>query len=159
LLREIVRINDQAVAHAVDTIREALWNLEEKRICLLGLAFKPGTDDVRFSPALALGRALMADGAHLVGYDPEAAANAKGEFPEMEVADSPYDAAAGAHCVVLCTDWSEFRDLDLAKLREAVAYPVLVDARNLFDPVAVAAAGFTCYPTGRRPVRPDQPAR
>src|SRR5207248_5132082 len=91
LLREIVRINDQAVTHAVDTIREALWNLEEKRICLLGLAFKPGTDDVRFSPAIALGRALMAEGARLVGYDPEAAANAKGELPEMEVADSPYD--------------------------------------------------------------------
>lgn len=81
LLREVARINDEAVDVAVEKIREALWNLEDKRIALLGLAFKPGTDDVRFAPALTLARRLAANGASVVGYDPEAAAEAQSEVP------------------------------------------------------------------------------
>jgi len=152
LLKEVEQLNREAVEAAVKKVEEALWNLEGKRIALLGLAFKPSTDDVRFSPALALARRLMATGASVVGYDPVASANAKDDLPEIEIAADPYEAASGAHCLILATDWEAFRHLDLVSLREVMAQPVLVDGRNLFDPVEMASAGFWYYPTGRQPV-------
>ncbi|HYG71595.1 MAG TPA: UDP-glucose/GDP-mannose dehydrogenase family protein [Actinomycetota bacterium] len=153
LLEEVERLNGEAVEAIVTKVEDALWNLEDKRITLLGLAFKPNTDDVRFSPALALARRLMASGASVVGYDPEAAANAKHEVPELELASDPYEAAAGAHCVVLATEWEEFRSLDLVAIRERMASPIVVDGRNALDAGDVARAGFTAYyPTGRPPV-------
>jgi UDPglucose 6-dehydrogenase len=156
MLRDIDRVNREAVAAVTKKVEEALWNLEEKRICLLGLAFKPGTDDVRLSPALELARQLMASGASVVGCDPRAGANAKEELPDLEVMEDPYMAAAGAHCLVVATEWEEFRQLDLAALREAMAYPVVVDGRNLFDPLEMSNAGFSYYPTGRpRRLRED----
>lgn len=152
LLSEIARINDEAVEETAAKVREGLWNLEDKRVALLGLSFKPGTDDVRFSPGLALARRLLDGGARIVAYDPRALANAKAELPELEVASDPYDAAADAHCVVLCTEWEEFRSLELPRLAEVMAYPLIVDGRNILDPAQVHAAGFTYYPTGRPPV-------
>jgi UDPglucose 6-dehydrogenase len=149
LLREIARINDEAVTATVEKIREGLWNLEDKRVALLGLSFKPGTDDIRFAPALALARLLIAEGAAVVGYDPQGMANAKEDLGELEVAPDPYEAAAGAHCVVLCTEWPEFLELDLDRLRSLMAYPLVVDGRNVFDPDVMRVAGFTYYPTGR----------
>jgi UDPglucose 6-dehydrogenase len=154
LLREIARINDEAADAAFQKVEEAVWNLEGKRIALLGLAFKDGTDDVRFSPALAVARRLLAADADVIGFDPKAAATAKAEVPELEIADDPYAAAEGAHCVVLCTEWPEFRDLDLAKLRDIMAQPSLVDGRNLLDPAAAVHAGFTYHPMGRPTARP-----
>jgi UDPglucose 6-dehydrogenase len=159
LLREIARINDAAVTAVASKVREALWNLEDKRICLLGLSFKPNTDDVRFSPAVALARALLAEGARVVGFDPAAGANARADLPELEIAASPYEAAAGADCIVLCTAWAEFRDLDLGALRRAVASPVFVDGRNLLPPEAVARAGFAYQPVGRPSVMPAPAVR
>lgn len=149
LLREIERINDEAVHAAFDKIGDALWNVEDKRIALLGLSFKPGTDDVRFSPALSLARLLIEAGATVAGYDPRGAANAKAEVPGIELASDPYDAAAGAHCLVSCTEWTEFDDLDLARIKELMAQPVVVDGRNIFDPDAMQELGFSYYPTGR----------
>jgi UDPglucose 6-dehydrogenase len=137
-------------------VEEALWNLEGKRIALLGLAFKAGTDDVRFSPALALARRLLAAGAVVVGCDPRAASNAKEELPELELASDAYEAASGAHAVVVATEWPVFRDLDLGTLKEIMTYPLVVDGRNLFDPSEMAEAGFWYYPTGRSPVVPAQ---
>ncbi|HSL12480.1 MAG TPA: UDP-glucose/GDP-mannose dehydrogenase family protein [Actinomycetota bacterium] len=152
LLKEVAKINEEAVEAAVGKVRDALWNLEGKRIAILGLSFKPDTDDVRFSPALSLARSLAAAGADVVGYDPEAASEALREMPELTVADSAYDAAEGAHCLVLCTGWSEFRDLDFDKLAELMAFRLVVDGRNFFDPAAVVDAGFAYYPMGRPPV-------
>jgi UDPglucose 6-dehydrogenase len=158
LLSEIARINEEAIEAAAEKVRHALWNLEGKRIVLLGLAFKRDTDDVRFAPALALARRLAAQGAHVVGYDPKASANAKTEVPEIEISPDPYDAAAGADCVVLCTEWDEFRTLDLAMLKGAMAHPIVIDGRNVFDPETMRTHGFTYYPTGRRPVVPGERA-
>lgn len=152
LLREIIRINDGAIDAAVQKIKEGLWNLEDKTIALLGLAFKPGTDDVRFAPPLVLARKLLAEGARVVGYDPQASAGAKEEVPELEIAPDPYDAAWGAHCVVTCTEWAEFQTLDLHRLRNIMAYPLVVDGRNVFRPSAMAAAGLIYLPTGRPPI-------
>ena len=149
LLREVERINDEAISATVDKVKDALWNLEDKRIALLGLAFKPRTDDVRLSPALALARRLIEEHASVVGYDPEAGANAKSELPDLDVAPSAYDALTGADCMVLCTDWDEFRSLDLERAKQLLAHPIVVDGRNLFDPAEMRAKGFTYYGTGR----------
>ncbi len=155
LLREVARINEQAVETALEKTREALWNLDDKRIALLGLAFKPETDDVRFSPALALARELLSNGSLVVAYDPWAGDNAKAEVPDLELAPDPYTAATSAHCVILCTEWDEFRTIDLDRLRELMAYPLVVDGRNVFDPAEMRRAGFTYYPTGRPAIVPD----
>lgn len=149
LLREVARINDEAVVAALDKIRDVLWNLEEKRVALWGLAFKPGTDDVRFSPALALARMLLDEGANVVGYDPEAGPNAKNEVPDIELVADPYEAVTGAHCLVLCTEWEEFGKADMARVKELMAYPVLIDGRNLFDRAEMNRLGLTYLPTGR----------
>jgi UDPglucose 6-dehydrogenase len=149
LVREVARINDEAVHATVEKVKDALWNLEDKRIALLGLSFKPRTDDVRFSPALALARRLLDEGATVVGYDPEAGANAKSEVPDLGIAASAYDAVDGAHCMVVCTEWDEFRLLDLERAKGLLAHPIVVDARNLFDPAEMRAKGFVYYGMGR----------
>lgn len=149
LLREVQRINDEAVDATFRKVAEALWNLEGKKVALLGLAFKPGTDDVRFAPPLALARRLVDAGAAVSGYDPEAGGPALREVPELEIAADPYECAAGADCVVACTEWDEIARIDLVRLGKAMAVPILVDARNLFDGTSALDAGFTYYPTGR----------
>lgn len=149
LLREVIRLNDQSVEAVVDRVEHLLWNLEGKRILLLGLAFKPGTDDVRFAPALELARRLIERGAHLVGHDPQANAAAKAEVPELEITDDVYRGAEGASCLILCTEWEEFTHLDFARLRVAVQDPYIVDGRNLLDEGAARAEGFTYVGIGR----------
>ncbi|MBW3594232.1 MAG: UDP-glucose/GDP-mannose dehydrogenase family protein [Actinobacteria bacterium] len=149
LLREVARLNDEAIEVVAAKVKEILWNLEEKHIALWGLSFKPNTSDTRLSPALKLARKLLDEGARVVGYDPEALANAKNDVPDLELANDPLDAARGAHCLVVATEWDEFLGVDLAKLKELMVYPVVVDGRNLFDPAAMKDAGFSYYPTGR----------
>jgi UDPglucose 6-dehydrogenase len=149
LLDEVARINQQAVDACFKRIEEALWNLESKRIALLGLAFKPGTDDVRFSPALVLARRLLDAGAHVVGFDPQAGAPAKEEVSELTIAESLIQALGGAHCAVVCTEWDEIRTMDLEEARRVMAFPILIDGRNVLEPRAVMDHGFTYIPTGR----------
>lgn len=149
LLREIARINDDAIDHAVAKVTEAVWNLEDKRIALWGLAFKPETDDIRLSPALALARRLLDEGANVVGYDPQAGGSAKAELPDLEVVSDPYEAVSDAHCLVVCTEWEEFAAADLQRVKAEMRYPVVVDGRNVFEPKEMERLGFTYYPTGR----------
>lgn len=154
ILREVVRINEEAIEATFRKVEDAVWNLEGKRVALLGLAFKPGTDDVRFAPALILAERLLGAGAQPVGYDPQAGTTAKAEVPGLDVAPDPYGALEGAHCAVVCTEWEELRELDLDRVRSAMAVPVIVDGRNVFEPAAMRRAGFTYVSTGRPPARP-----
>lgn len=154
LLGEVRRINEEAVTTTFKKIEHEMWNLEEKRIALLGLSFKPNTSDIRFSPALALAEKLIRAGAEVVGYDPRAGEAAGEEVRELVVVQDPYEALAGAHCAVIATDWSDFASLDLVKAAEIMRFKVIVDARNLLDPDAAEAAGFTYLPTGRPSRRP-----
>jgi len=149
LLRAVMLVNEDAVAAVAAKVEEAVWNLEGKRIALLGLAFKSGTDDVRSSPALILARRFADEGAVVVGHDPMAAAEARAAIPELEVADDPYEAITGAHCVVICTEWPEYRELDLDRVCELAAYPIVVDGRNVLDPDRAEIAGLTYLPVGR----------
>lgn len=159
LLREVARVNEEAVESAFKKIEQELWNLEDKRIALLGLSFKPGTDDTRFAPSLELARRLIDAGAHVVGYDPEAAENARAEVPQLETVDDVYSALRDAHCAVVATEWDEFNDLDLEKTAELMAFPIIVDGRNVFDRAEMARHPFTYLSTGRPPVRPSRTER
>ncbi len=152
LLEEVIKINRGALQAAVDKIKDALWNVESKKILLLGLSFKPGTDDVRESPSLNLARALTRLGANVVGHDPQANKFAVRELPGLQVVDDLYEGADGAHCIVICTEWPEFKDLDLVRLKGIVTLPIIVDGRNLLNEEAVVGAGFSYIPTGRPPV-------
>ena len=143
LLPEIIRLNEESVASVAKRVEDALWNPEGKRVALLGLAFKPGTDDIRFAPALELARLLLAKGAAVVGYDPQAGAAAKAEVAELELAADPYEAAAGASCLVLCTEWEEFAGLDMPRLASVMDERSIVDGRNFLDGEAARSAGFT----------------
>jgi UDPglucose 6-dehydrogenase len=159
LLREVARLNEEALDAVYRNVQDALWNVEGKVVALLGLAYKPDTDDVRFSPALHLASRLLDQGAKVVGYDPIATANAIAQEPRLDVTDDCYTALEGAQCVVLCTEWPEFRELDLARAREVVAYPIIVDGRNFLDPKLAAASGFTYFPTGAPSAVPEHAAQ
>ncbi len=154
LLREAARVNDEALAAVTQKVQEAVWNLEGKIVTLLGLAFKSGTDDVRGAPAMALAESLHREGAHVRGFDPMATDAAAAAAPWLEVVGDLYTAAEGAHCLVICTEWPEFRHLDLARLRQAVAQPAIVDGRNVLVAAEAAAAGFQYFGVGRRSMEP-----
>jgi UDPglucose 6-dehydrogenase len=150
ILRETTRINDEAIQAVARKVEEAVWNLEGKTIALLGLAFKQGTDDVRGAPALALARRLLDEGATVTGFDPMAGDAAVGELPALQVAADAYAAADGAHCVVLCTEWPEFLNLDPERLIAVMAQPAIVDGRNLLDAASFEDAGFHVSAVGRQ---------
>jgi UDPglucose 6-dehydrogenase len=149
LLREIARINEEATGAIALKVKDALWNLEGKRVVILGLSFKPGTDDVRFAPALVVASALLAEGAQVVGWDPQAGENAKREVPDLDIAPDVETALTGAHCAIVCTEWPEVKALDLERVKPLMAYPIVIDGRNVFEPGRMAELGFTYYPTGR----------
>jgi UDPglucose 6-dehydrogenase len=149
LLREVLQINDGALEAIAATVERLFEGIEGRRIALLGLAFKPDTDDVRSAPAVSLARRFISAGASVVAFDPRAGKNARKEIPELELSQNAYAAAAGSDCLVICTEWAEFRRLDLSLIRTLMARPMVVDGRNLLDPAEVAAAGLSYFPTGR----------
>jgi UDPglucose 6-dehydrogenase len=152
ILNEVAKINHEARRAVVDKVRDALWHLDGKRIGMLGLSFKPNTDDLREAPSIDVARDLLADGAQVVAYDPVAGEQAARMVPGLELVAKAVEVADGAHALVLMTEWSEFGDLEPADLRTRMAYPILVDARNALDADAFVAEGFTVAGVGR-PVR------
>jgi UDPglucose 6-dehydrogenase len=160
LLNEVARINAEARRVVVDKVRDLLWHLEDKRIGVLGLTFKPDTDDLRESPAIDVVAALLDDGASVVAYDPVAPVDhVKRLLPDLERAEKAADVADGAHALVLLTEWDEFTELDPAVLAGRMAYPILVDARNALDPERFVAAGFTVAGMGRPVLRGERKGR
>ncbi len=151
LLTEVTRINSQQRHNFVKKVRTALWTLRGKRIGVLGLAFKGGTDDVRESPAIAVIQELLKDGASICAYDPAAMAKARQVLPPgtIQYAEDEYQAAARRDALLILTDWERFARLDLHKLRATMKLPIILDGRNLYSPAQMAAAGFLYYSVGR----------
>jgi UDPglucose 6-dehydrogenase len=149
LLREVQKINAGALERCYQKLQQELWVLKGKTVGILGLAFKPNTDDVRSSPPVALARRLLAEGAKVRAHDPKAMDKARDLLPQVAFCASPYEAAEGADALVLMTEWDEFRGLDPARLRAAMLHPFVLDARNVFDPAAMASAGFQYRSVGR----------
>ena len=145
-------INEDQKARFLRKIRRAIWNLRDKTVTVLGLAFKPNTDDIRESPAIEVIQELLREGASVRAYDPRAMKNAQGVLPEVTYCQDAYAALEESDCLVLCTDWDEFRQLDLARVRKLMRYPIMVDGRNTFDPATVHGLGFHYSSIGRPPL-------
>jgi UDPglucose 6-dehydrogenase len=153
LLRSVVEINKERASHLVEMMRKAMGGLEDKTIAVLGLAFKPNTDDMREAKSIEVVRLLHAAGAQVRAYDPVAMANAKALLPEGVVfCESAYEAAAGADGVALLTEWNEFKYLNLDRLRGLLRHRLIFDARNLYEPERMRRLGFEYYSIGRKPV-------
>jgi UDPglucose 6-dehydrogenase len=156
LLDEVMRINEDQRQRFLRKVRSALWTLRGKNLGVLGLAFKGGTDDIRESPALFLVQALLQEGCKITAYDPAAMERAQEVVSSnITFADSAYQAAHGADALLILTEWEEFANLDLNRLRQELKYPIVIDGRNLYDPEVMAAEGFSYYSVGRASSYPD----
>ncbi len=159
IVEAVVEVNAAQKARMVRKIRAALGGSEAgKVIAVLGLAFKPETDDMREAPALTIIPALMEHGAIVRAHDPQAMKEAAKLLPEVTYCSSPYEACEGAHCVVLVTEWNEYRALDLPRLKSLLAEPVFVDLRNVYEPDQMKALGFRYDCVGRRVPEKRNPA-
>ncbi len=150
LLHAVMDINADQRRAAVRKLKELLGgDLKGKVIGLLGLAFKPNTDDMRDAPSVDIARYLQQEGAKLRAYDPVAMDNARRIMPEVTLLDNAYAVAEGADALILVAEWNEFKNLDLQKIKGLMNQPVLVDGRNIYDPALVRAAGFQYRAIGR----------
>jgi UDPglucose 6-dehydrogenase len=155
LLEEVMKINEEQQRRFLRKVRSAVWTLRGKRLGVLGLAFKGGTDDIRESPAVGIVQALLAEGSQIQAYDPAAMENAKRVLPrDIRFVASAYDAAEGADALLVLTEWQEFKELDLLHLRSLLRYPIVVDGRNLFEPETMRTHGFIYLSVGRADVSP-----
>ena len=159
LLEEVIRINEDQRHRFLRKVRGVLWTFRGKRLGVLGLAFKGGTDDIRESPALLLVQELVREGCHICAYDPAAMERAREVLKSgVEFAADAYQAAAGADAVLILTEWEEFAALDLDRLRGLVKYPIVIDGRNLYDPAVLVEHGFSYYSVGRQAALTEESA-
>ena len=149
LLKEVEEINNSQVMHFVKKIEDALWNLNGKKIAVLGLAFKPGTDDLREAPSIKVITELKKEGAHINAFDPAAIENAKKQLFGIEFHKNLHDCIKGADAAVILTEWAEIKNLDLKKAKELMKKPLIIDGRNIFDPKTMEQNGFTYISIGR----------
>jgi UDPglucose 6-dehydrogenase len=158
LLDEVARVNEEQRHRFLRKVKKALWTLKGKRIGVLGLAFKNGTDDVRESPAIAIIKSLLKEGCSITAYDPAAMKRANDEFPggAIKFAADAYEAVTGADACLILTEWEDFSALDLRRMKKLLRYPIVVDGRNLFSPAQMEAAGLNYYSVGRADVVPTR---
>jgi UDPglucose 6-dehydrogenase len=152
IVEAVVKVNDSRKRAMGRKVVDALGGIEAargKKAALLGLTFKPNTDDMRDSPAIAVAQTLMDAGVVVSAYDPEGMEQARPLLPEVVMCDNPYAAIEGADVVVIVTEWDAFRALDFKRVKELANAPVLVDLRNIYNPEDMAAAGFTYVSVGR----------
>ncbi|TET43254.1 UDP-glucose/GDP-mannose dehydrogenase family protein [Candidatus Aerophobetes bacterium] len=149
LLKEVQRINRERPHQLVRKLEEALWILKDKTIGILGLSFKPDTDDMRFAPSIQVINLLQKEGSKIKAYDPVAMPNAKLFLNNIEYMRDPYEAASGSDALVIITEWEEFRNLDLRKIKRLLETPVIVDGRNIYDPREMHKLGFIYKSIGK----------
>jgi UDPglucose 6-dehydrogenase len=155
IVEAVVEVNEAQKARMVRKIRRALGGSEAgKTIAVLGLTFKPNTDDMRESPSLTILPALIEKGATIRAHDPQGMKEAQKLLPDIIYCSSPYEACEGSDCVVLMTEWREYRALDLQRLKELLREPIFIDLRNVYRRKQMEEAGFVYYSVGRKPVIP-----
>ena len=158
LVDAVVSSNDARKSNMAERIIAAVdGEVHNKRIAILGVSFKPNTDDVRESPSLDIIPRLIEAGANVSAYDPEAMEEAAKILTGVDWVQDAYAAAEGADCVVILTEWNEFRALDLARLSAVMKTPVLVDLRNIYTPEEIASTPFTYHSVGCAVIRPPTP--
>ena len=150
MLGEIVRVNDEQRRRFLKKVRAALWTLRGKRLAVLGLAYKGGTDDIRESPAIEIIRSLLHEQCSIVAYDPAASGRAQQVLTgDVTYADDAYQTAVGADALLILTDWEEFASLDLARIKTLLRYPIVIDGRNLYSPETMQKHGLLYVSVGR----------
>jgi UDPglucose 6-dehydrogenase len=149
LLQAVMDINRNQRRRVVVKLRRALGTLDQKVIGVLGLSFKPNTDDIREAPALEVIHLLENEGATIQAYDPQAMPNAAAVLPRVRLCKTPYEVADGADALLLATEWNEFKQLDFARIKDLMRSPVIMDSRNLWQPEQVRAFGLTYFSIGR----------
>jgi len=142
LLKEVERVNKQRIGLFVEKIRRALWVIKNKEIGVLGLAFKPNTDDIRFAPSIDIISQLLAEGAKVRVYDPKAMEKTRAVFSQIRYCREPYEAARGVEAILIITEWEEFRRLDWSRIADLMIRPLILDGRNMLNPTAMKALGF-----------------
>ncbi|HSG34219.1 MAG TPA: UDP-glucose/GDP-mannose dehydrogenase family protein [Sphingomonadaceae bacterium] len=151
IVEAVVKVNESRKRAMGRKVVDALGGeARGKKVALLGLTFKPNTDDMRDSPSIAIAMTLQDAGAKVSAYDPEGMEQARPLMPGVEMADSPYSAIEGADAIVIVTEWDAFRALDIKRVKSLANAPVLVDLRNVYEPEEIRAEGFTYVSIGRR---------
>ncbi len=159
IMEAVLEVNEATKKGMLEKIRAAFGGtLEGRSAGILGLAFKPETDDIRESPALEIVEGLRSAGTSVRVFDPAAMDACRGLWPDVTFCDDPYRAAEGADGLIIVTEWNQFRALDLARLKRLLVQPLIVDLRNIYEPAKLAAAGFRYVSVGRPEGRPE-PAR
>ncbi len=149
LLKEVEAINIYQQRRIVGKLEDMLWNLKDKTIGILGLSFKPNTDDMRYAPSITIIEMLQASGATIKAYDPVAVEKAKLVLKDVEFCADPYGVAKQADAIILVTEWNQFKELDFAKLKKLMRQPVILDGRNMFDAQKLQKLGFIYQGIGR----------
>ena len=149
IVEAVIKVNQKQRERMVAKVRKALGTLKGKKIGILGLAFKPNTDDIREAPALKIIPALQKGGAEIKAYDPKAIENAKTCFKNVVYGKDPYDVAKGCDAIVILTEWNQFRNLDMPRLRNLLKNPVFIDLRNVYEPSKMKQLGFRYFAVGR----------
>jgi len=149
ILKAVQKVNEEQKKLVVKKIKEALWVLKGKTIGILGLAFKPDTDDMRFAPSIDIIHLLQQEGARIKAFDPAAMHEAKKILKEVKFCQNAYDTARDSDCLAILTEWKEFRNLDLKKIKKLLKTPVIIDGRNIFDPEQMKKLGFVYKGIGR----------
>jgi len=149
LLKEAERVNKQRIEIFLEKIRTALWVVKDKQIGVLGLAFKPNTDDIRFAPAIELIGRLLAEGARIRACDPEAMERTRAVLPQIGYSRDPYEVAKDADALLIVTEWAEFRELDWERVHRIMARPLVLDGRNLLEAARMKSLGFEYHSFGR----------
>lgn len=150
ILRETERINSEQKRLFIKKIEDSLWIIKDKVIGVLGLSFKPGTDDLRNAPALEIVNALIAEGAQIKVFDPQAMEKAKEFFgARVKFSKNVYELAAGCDCLVIATEWDEFKEMDLARIKKLMKQPLIIDGRNIFEPIEMEKIGIKYLSIGR----------
>jgi len=149
LLKEVERINETQKRLIVEKIEKTLWNLNHKTVGILGLSFKPNTDDLRYAPSLDIIKALQREGARIKAFDPAAMKKAAKIFKKVQFCKDPYQVAKGSDCLVILTEWNEFKELDLKKIKRLLKTPVIIDGRNIYEPKKMKRLGFKYQGIGR----------
>ncbi len=151
LLKAAREINQQQKAFFLSKIKDALWILKEKSIGILGLSFKPNTDDIRNAPAIEIIQALQVEGAKIKVYDPSSMEKAKAVLgKKVKFCNDPYEACRGSDCLLVVTEWDEFKELDFSRVKKLLKRPLVIDGRNIYDPKRMEKLGFTYVGIGRR---------
>jgi UDPglucose 6-dehydrogenase len=149
LLKAVQKVNDYQRQHMVKKAKDALWNLQGKTVGILGLAFKPDTDDMRESPSIYIIKELQKQEVRIKAYDPQAMDTAKSFLQGVEYCQNPYEVASGSDALIFVTEWDEFKNLDFIKIKGLLKQPIIIDGRNIFDPAAMKEHGLIYSGIGR----------